>query len=303
MQIIMIKQQRTCMPISWYCDNRCLFCMDDWTKSKYILLDEINNKLDIAIKYSKEITFSSLEPTLHPNIFAIINLARLKWFEKIELVTNWNKLSDYKFSEELVKCWVNIFSISIHSHIPKIHDYLVWNNWAFNSAIKWLINLKKINKINNNISIGVWIVINKYNYYYIYETVKFFQNFILNDIVINVIQYKNYATRNIDKLFINYKKIWEKLLTLYNLQNKYWNIYINWLTKCVIKNMNLWYFNWAQINPSANWFDLTFNQEKIKFESCLSCNVFYECDWVWQSYVDKFWNSEFLPIIDNKWKD
>jgi wyosine [tRNA(Phe)-imidazoG37] synthetase (radical SAM superfamily) len=62
--------------------------MDDWNLSKFISINDITSKLESARNYSDEVTFSSLEPTLHPKLDRIAKIAKTMNFKKIEVVTN-----------------------------------------------------------------------------------------------------------------------------------------------------------------------------------------------------------------------
>jgi MoaA/NifB/PqqE/SkfB family radical SAM enzyme len=99
--------------------------MDDWSLSTFVKKEELYKKLDAAREYTNEVTFSSLEPSLHPDILEIALYARDIGFQMIEMVTNGNRLSDMNFCTKLIQAGINTFSLSIHSHNTKIHDAIV----------------------------------------------------------------------------------------------------------------------------------------------------------------------------------
>ena len=121
------KNKRVCIPISGSCDNRCVSCMDDWSLSKLIETAELFKKLEAAREYGDEVTFSSLEPMLHPHIIEIARYAKSLDFQVIEIVTNGNRLVDPDFCQKLIDAGINTFSLSIHSNNDKIHDSMVGN--------------------------------------------------------------------------------------------------------------------------------------------------------------------------------
>lgn len=294
-----MQNKRTCIPISWACNSNCIFCMDNWDLSYFVSLDEIKQKLISARKYSDEVTFSSLEPTLHPKLQDIVKIAKSLKFSRIEIVTNWRKLQDYEYTEDLIKSWINEFDISIHHYNESKHDFIVRSKWAFKEWINWLLNVCKLSKkydIENTVSVTVC----KQNYKDIKKIVYFLEKFWLDNIILNILQPRQSAKKNKELTYIKYSDMIKEFLSLKEYQNKYNNIYINWLVLCLQEQLKdiIWYFNWAQINSKDDdWeYRVNFNTFKIKWENCKICLYEKNCDWVWESYIDKFWWEEFLPI-------
>lgn len=286
------------MPISGACDNHCVFCMDDWSLSSFISVEEIEKKLKAAREYTDEITFSSLEPTLHPHILEIVAKAKGLWFRAIELVTNGNRLKDRTFCESLIHAGVNIFSLSIHSHIPEIHDALVRKPWAFEETITGLKHLAELGK-TSPISIAIGTVVSRLNYQYIYESVKFFEYFSVDDIVLNVLQVKNSALSHISQIAVQYSLLVEEFQKLLPLQEKYHNIQINGFVPCISEKLvtSIWYFNGAWVMPDASGnYSVALPEGKSKRTECSSCKYYNQCDGIWDSYVQAFGWDEFIPV-------
>lgn len=295
----MSKNKRVCLPVSWACNSNCIFCMDDWNLSEFVSLADIEKKLISAKKYWDEVTFSSLEPTLHPKLKEIIKIANNIWFKKIEIVTNWRKLEDYEFTKDLISSWLNEFNFSIHSYNSKKHDAIVRSLWAFNQAIKGLINVVKLsNKKNINISISVTVC--KQNYKDIYKIVYFLEKFKPNNIILNILQPRNKAEENKDLTYVEYSQMISEFKKLKKFQAIKKNIYINWLVPCLEEELKdiVWYFNWAQINrkdEKGNYI-VDYNPFKEKREECKKCFYNNACEWVWISYIEKFWWNEFKIV-------
>lgn len=294
-----IKLKRTCIPISWVCNSRCIFCMDDWSLSEFVTIDDIKRKLVSARKYSTEVTFSSLEPTLHPKLNQIVKLAKDMWFLGIEIITNWRKLKNFEFVHDLIISWLNKINISIHSYNEIKHDFIVWSSWAFKESIIGLLNVCKLSK-KYNLKKTISVTVCKQNYKDIVRIVYFLEKFYPDNIIINILQPKNIANENKSLTFIKYSLMIKEFLKLNELQKLYKNIYINWLSFCLEKKLNniIWYFNWAEVNfKNDDWdYIVEFNSFKEKREECKYCKYFNICDWVWKSYIDKFWWEEFNPV-------
>lgn len=294
-----MKNKRTCLPISWACNSNCIFCMDNWDLSYFVSLNEIRQKLISARLYSDEVTFSSLEPTLHPKLQDIVKVAKSLKFSRIEIVTNWRKLKNYQYTEDLIKAWINEFDISIHHYNKEKHDFIVWSKWAFDEWISWLINVCKLSK-KYDMKKTVSVTVCKQNYKDIEKIVIFLEKFNLDNIVLNILQPRNSAIENKELTFIKYSLMVEEFIKLKNIQKKFNNIYINWLVPCLQEQLKeiIWYFNWAQINDKNDiWeYKVEFNSFKEKRKNCINCKYNNICDWVRSSYINKFWWEEFIPI-------
>ena len=292
----MKKSKRVCLPISWACNSDCIFCMDDWNLSKFISINDITSKLESARNYSDEVTFSSLEPTLHPKLDRIAKIAKTMNFKKIEVVTNWRKLNNYDYTKNLIISWLNEFNLSIHSYNSITHDKIVRSKNAFNEWLTGLINLVKIKK-EYDILINVSITVCKQNYKEIYKTVYFLEKFNLDNIILNILQPRHEAIKNKDETFVQYKFMIKEFLKLKKLQNTFHNIFINGLVPCLSEWLSdsIWYFNWAQINKKdINWkYKVEFDSFKKKRIECNKCIYYDNCEWVWSSYIDKYWWGEF----------
>lgn len=296
----MSKNKRVCLPVSWACNSNCVFCMDDWSLSNFVEMDDIRSKLNSARKYWDEVTFSSLEPTLHPKLTDIVLIAKELWFKKIEIVTNWRKLKDFKYTKELIESWLNEFNFSIHSYNAEKHDSIVRSDGAFKEALEWLINIWKLKK-EFWINLSVSVTVCKQNYLDIKRIVYFLEKFSLDNVILNILQPKNAAEENKDITYIEYSKMIKEFLKLREYQDKYNNIYINWLTPCLEEELHdiVGYFNGAQINrKDDDWnYIVDYDPFKKKREKCKNCKYYNTCEWVWISYIDKFWWEEFTPVI------
>lgn len=295
----MEKSKRVCLPISWACNSKCIFCMDDWSLSSFITIDDITSKLSSARTYSDEVTFSSLEPTLHPHLNKIVEIAKSMWFVRIEIVTNGRKLNKYEYTESLIQSWINEFDISIHSYNSFKHDIIVWSKWAFIEGVNGLVNICKLSNLYP-IKKTVSVTVCKQNYKDIYKIVHFLEKFWLDNIILNILQPRNAAKINKNQTYVEYSLMVNEFLKLQTLQETYKNIYINGLVPCLSIKLKdiIWYFNGAQINNKNDDWDyfVEFNTFKEKRIDCNNCKYFALCDWVWESYIDKFWWDEFIPV-------
>ena len=164
------------------CNDNCLFCYDkwnhmygrasDWDFSKKDILEKIRTAY---IKTAKNyMVFTGGEASMDKNIILYIEEAKKVGYEKIELITNGVRFSDARFTESVINAWLTGLNMSIHGPNWKIHDFLTRHPRAFEKILRWLVNIRKLQK---NFEISVYIVINDINLNYIEETINLLRKF------------------------------------------------------------------------------------------------------------------------------
>jgi len=158
------------------CNQKCIFCSYHSNNQK-ITLKELNFKiykkllLDcLKLPIIPIIKLSgSGEPTLYNSFHKFIVFAHKQKF-KIRLITNGLSLNK---NAKLLANKLDCIIISIHG-TENTHDKIVCVNGAYNSILK---GVTKIQKINPSIKIIFNIVINKYNYKELHKIVKIAKKF------------------------------------------------------------------------------------------------------------------------------
>ena len=152
----------------WYsCNLKCSFCFQKdlrYEKPKFLWYESVIKIIDNWISNNKRsIIFSWWESTLDPNILKYIEYCKNNGFLDIRIHTNWLSFSDKTILNKFIKSGMTWVVLSIHWYW-KIHDYLVWSDWAFEKVKNTLLNLSEIKKDNNEFVIDTNTVLNKYNY-------------------------------------------------------------------------------------------------------------------------------------------
>ncbi len=308
-----MKNQRVHILTSWWCTNDCIFCMDDKTLRNFISLEKCKKNLLDWLKYSKEVTFTSWEPTIHPKIVEMVKMAKELWYETIQIISNWRKYKDINFVLDLINAWVTDFIISIHWYNSLLHDSIVRKQWVFNDVLKWLVNISKLKK-KYNLVFNTNTTIIRQNYKYTYKIVYFLEKFPIDSIVLNVVIPQQEALKNKNEILVKYSLMAEEFKKLVILQNKFNNIYINWFPYCLWKELDslIWFRepvefeqDWVNIARHSDNHDLDVKWDielkiinwKLKREECKQCIYFNNCEWIWESYINIYWWQEFNPII------
>lgn len=308
-----MEKQRVHILTSWACTNNCIFCMDNKTDRKFITIKKAQEDLINWLNYSNEVTFTSWEPTIHPQIIELVNMAKKLWYKTIQIISNGRKFKEIWFVLELINAWVTDFIVSIHWYNSFLHDNIVQNNWAFKETLEWLINICKL-KNQYKLVLNTNTTIFKQNYTEIYKIIHFLEKFSINSIVINVVIPQWEAIINNSKVLIKYSSIVRELEKIIPFQDRFHNIYINWLPFCSCgKLLKMIGFresiqfeqSWEKyIRQSENHsLKLKWDLEHIiinwknKIGRCKICKYYNTCEWLWNSYTKIYWWKEFNPII------
>lgn len=303
-----MKNQRVHILTSWWCTNNCVFCMDNKSDRSYITLEKAKNDLLNWLDYTKEVTFTSWEPTIHPKIIDIVALSKALWYETIQIISNWRKYKDINFLLDLIKAGVTDFIISIHWYNSLIHDSIVRKKWAFDEVLKWMINISKL-KGEYNLVFNTNTTIIKSNSEEIYKTIYFLEKFPIDSLVLNPVIPQEEAIINYQDILIKYSFLAKEFLKLKDFQDKYKNIYINGFPYCLWEWLQDMIWFREPVYFEQNWINYTRHSEnqplaingnlinwKTKREKCKTCKYFNECEGIWDSYISLFWWDEFLPI-------
>lgn len=195
----------------WYkCNYNCIYCVIWWIQEEFssddfVGLEKIKS---IDLKWYENVWLTWWEPTIHPNIFDILDYFYKKWLE-ISMQSNGSMLWNHDFFERIKKYNIK-YQLPLNSLDKEIHNVIMRNKNAFNLTLKWINNLifswyKK--------DLTVKIILTKLNYNHLDKTIRF-----LNSIWV----YKFYITYPVLKW--NYKKYLNKLVPKYLEIKKYLDI-------------------------------------------------------------------------------
>jgi len=310
----MIYNQRVHILTSWGCTNDCVFCMDNKNARSFITLEDAKKNLKKWLSYSNEVTFTSWEPTIHPNIMELVSLAKNIWYKKIQIVSNGRKYKDIHFLVSLLGVWVTDFIISLHWYNSLLHDKIVRKSWSFDDTIRWIVNLSKLKK-DYNFVFNTNTTIIKWNYEKLYNIVYLLEKFPIDSLVLNVLIPEQEWYKNRRSISVSYSKIKKEFSKIKKFHEIYNNIYINGFPFCIWEDLNdmLGFrepvlfeqdnkvFSRHSENHEINfdWKKWTISMNgKIKRKECLKCKYYNKCEWIWESYIDLYGWWEFNFIVN-----
>lgn len=217
------KQNRIWVRISNSCNNKCIFCLDSNSHNWTFVKENIVKK-QIKDWYKKDfenrIIISGWEASIDSKFEEYIKYSKNLWYNRVQTVTNWNMFANEIFCEKVFKAWLEEVTFSFHWHNEKLHDYLVWVNWAFKKSLKWLIYIKKFYP---KTIVNIDIVVNKININYLPDIIKFFiKLWIYEYDILQIIPFWRWFNENKDKLFYNIEDYSDVLIKTWELSKIPW---------------------------------------------------------------------------------
>lgn len=183
--------------ITRICNQECLFCSNPST-GKIIGVDEAKKTVDDYVKMGYAgLIWTGGEPTLYPHLAELIRYAKNKGIHS-RLITNGQKISDFKYFKKLADAGLDHVNISLFSHRPKVQALLTKKKDSFKNIIAALKNAEKLGVIVN-----INTVINRYNSDHLSELVKFIVKefpFVRHFVWNNMDPLMNRASKNIDTI-------------------------------------------------------------------------------------------------------
>lgn len=287
------------------CNVSCVFCNIpiesgshppnlDFNKIKKIISDIF--KKDTYPKVS----ITGGEPTIRPDLINIIKYLKKRRAKIIELQTNAIGLADENLTARLKKAGLDKAFVSLHSHIPHLHDILVKEKNGYEKCIKGITNLLKY-----KIKVILNPVVTTLTYRHLPDYIRFVNGKLpeINSISLSVVQPNGRAMMK-QKIIPRYSVISSYIKEALDLADQF-NIIVNnpycglplcigeWykrLDRCVEYNESM-----AYKNKITN-FRRPEVSEKIKSQQCRLCDLDEFCNGVWRNYAKLYPLTDLKPI-------
>ncbi len=283
----------------WYpCNQKCNFCFQKdlrFKESKFLDYDVVIDIIDKwFLEWKNSIIFSWWEATMDKNLLSYIKYCKNKWFLDIRVHTNWLLFSNNEKLLDYYNSWMNWVIISIH-WFWKIHDYLVWLDWAFEKLKKTFLNIWYLISKDKNFVLDTNTVLTKYNYKTIHILTKFLSYFPITRIqVVQLYSLYLFSLGEKKSLYISYEEfypfIWKiiesnKSVTFENFPFcKFDNKYIDNIIKRKKYDNDAYWNMWE-------WFE----ESDCKFlDTCYSCKYREDCSWIPKDYLSVYQNEKFI---------
>ncbi len=166
---------RVCeLTLNYNCNARCVFCysspeMEEWKNSSSLDVKTASAYMLNSYKGgSRILQIIGGEPTVYPNLERIISIASKIGYPVIQIVTNGQKMADYRYARTLKEAGLNSATFSVHAPESNLHDSIVGIKGAFKNILKAMENAAKL-----GIYISTGTAVNYLNYKKVPEIAMF----------------------------------------------------------------------------------------------------------------------------------
>jgi MoaA/NifB/PqqE/SkfB family radical SAM enzyme len=159
---------RSLIRVNGHCNMSCAFCFIDRTVPD-LAADELLRAIDtLAERNLDHLVLSGGEPTLHPDLPALVAHAKGLGFRTIEIQTNGVRSAEADYAKRLADAGVNKITISLHSIDPETSDKITRLPGAFGKTLRALHNFRAL-----GVETQIAHVITKANFEALPTTVRF----------------------------------------------------------------------------------------------------------------------------------
>lgn len=135
-----VHERRRWMRIVAACNNHCCFCLDRQSLDGRLRPRE---ELEAEMRAGRaagatRLVLSGGEPTLHPELPALIRRARELGYGWVQIITNGRRLAYPAFFQALLDAGLDEATFSIHGSCPAVHDAMVGVPGAFEQSFAGL---------------------------------------------------------------------------------------------------------------------------------------------------------------------
>lgn len=298
---------------NYNCNYNCNFCFEfDSEKSLWYSKEEIISHIEKWFKsWARHIIFSWWEPTLEKNLFFYIKYSKNLWYKRIWIHTNWFKLSDNKYLNQLYDNGLTWVVLSIH-WLYKINDLITWIPWSFEKMNKALINLSKLKKKINDFNIDTNTVICRQNRYILDKIFLYLLKFPITKRLFSFpnssefLKASDYQKRIMKDFMVRYSEVKDKLFFINKIREKrnLNDVMLEWIPFCMVDDKLYWFLLWWKKQWDKMLFtkDLYFwendkDYSYIKYDECNNCKLYSNCYGFSKDYIAYYWKTNFKSII------
>lgn len=311
------------------CNNKCIFCMSGEERDDHEpWADPARMKAEIEMRYkegAQSLGFLGGEPSTYPHIVECMRFAKELGYIRIALCTNAVRLGNPDFLDQCIAAGLSRVTISVHSHIPSIEEFLVGVPGILDRKIQAIDNLVERQKrglLPHGVSLNP--VFCRQNAPHAVEFVKFFMAHGVQDFRFNFIWPESRVLN--DKTVIpTFTDVMPHVLNLILKNEREFRTHINFgaIPYCVLPAFM--HDNWPLLNkyfneegndlptdvsflrPDAvgtverfNWQKRGHDDYRTKVEACKDCRFDPVCMGIYRSYLPLYGEGEFVASKASK---
>ncbi len=239
------ERERLHVDIGSFCNNNCLFCMEDDRSGRAARVGSITpadvHSILAANVFREEVVFVSGEPTLNPHFLEYVHQAKTLGYRSVGVISNGRRFAYEPFAKGAVLRGLNHVIISLHGGNARIHDGLVRTPGAFDQARDGILHLSEIKRRGAPLRIHTSTVLSTRNakVEVLTELVDFLQQHV-DQMVFNIMQPFGRGLRHLDRLMLRYSEMGRILGRFFaEYQAKGLPIYLVDIPYCVTENVGI----------------------------------------------------------------
>lgn len=153
------RQRKVIVNLTYRCNNHCIFCAVGDRPKRDADAQEV---LDALERHRREgfelLDIDGGEPTLHPQLFAIIENARNLGYVKISLTSNGRRLSYRSFARDLAAAGLDEILISLHGPDAELQRRLTEEPESFDQTVAGIQNALAVMPGPESVGVNTTIV-------------------------------------------------------------------------------------------------------------------------------------------------
>lgn len=155
--------QKVIMNVTYVCNNRCTFCAVGTRTQVDGHPERQREHLDrYRAMGVRMVDFDGGEPTLNPELVALVRYAREVGYERVNVTTNGRMLAYERFARSLVRSGLTTLLFSVHGHNAQVHAQQVGVAEAFEQTVQGIQNAVRL--APPGVDLGMNITVTKGNY-------------------------------------------------------------------------------------------------------------------------------------------
>ena len=272
------------------CNHYCLMCSQPPRKiDDSYLLNEIKQAIPLIPKDTREIGFTGGEPTLFGEDFLDVLRLTKNYLPdtSIHILSNGRTFVDHDFvkSYAAINHHDMMVGIPIYSDDPKLHDYIVQAQGAFDETILGVLNLKKLNQ-----KVEIRIVLHKQSIKRLKELCEYIvRNLLFVDhVALMGLEMMGFTRGNLDVLWIDpyeYKDLLSESIGV--LENARMNVSLYNHQLCLV-NKDVYPYYRKSISDWKNEYA----------DECIGCYRLKDCGGFFASGVKHKYSGNLKPFKD-----
>lgn len=309
------KKENIHLRTGYSCSNSCMFCMESDKAGRY---REVRRFIDSGGIYRmmdenvgvRKVIFTQGEPTLNPDLPKYVAYAKRLGYPEIAIISNGRRYADLEFCAELIRSGVTEFIISVHGHRKEIHETLTRGAGSFGQVSEGLKNLSRL-KRKHPVHIVVSHVVNRLNYPFIGDFLRFMEKNDVDEVVLNVVQPLG---GNMEKLFSALMPSYSELAKVLEREldqidrsfldsdprrrTHRRHISVIDLPLCLSEKLlsHMGFGETRILDDEGRTVRITNVPYKSKGPQCHECAHFDVCEGVYDRYIEHFGWDEFVPV-------